>query len=1043
MSAFSFLHGASLPEDLCARAAELGLKALALCDRDGVAGIPRFHYAARAHGIKPIVATSVLVATSSLTARVALYPQDRAAYRSLCRTLTTARLSADREQVRDHGLVVSLEALREFAAHRSASVLLAEGTFARAVRAKDPRASQFAAEIAATFQHNETHLERRRTLDRWTHLTDARMGDLAEQLKLPSIATAAARAASASQVTVMDVFDCARLRTTLDRAGRALEPNAERRLKSPGELRTLFYDVSAARKAAESLAERCEYALEDLGYRFPEVSLLPGETEQQRLEHLTWLGAQERYAALTPRITQQLRHELETIAKLSLAGYFLIVWDIVRFCRERGILVQGRGSAANSAVCYSLGITAVDPIGMELLFERFLSEARGDWPDIDLDLPSGDHREQVIQYVYRRYGERCAAMTANVITYRSRSACREVGKALGFDESLLGAVSKQLGYWGSLREDEMSERFALAGVSPHDAKVKHWIRTAVQLQNLPRHLGQHPGGMVLGAGRLDELCPLEPAAMPGRVIVPWDKDDCENLGILKVDLLGLGMMALFERALPLVSRHDGVDLDLAHLPPDDPQTYAMMQRADTVGVFQIESRAQMNTLPRMKPVCFYDLVVEVAIIRPGPIVGKMVNPYLNRRAGKEPVTYPHPSLEPVLARTLGIPLFQEQLMRVAMIAANFTGGQAEELRRAMGSKRSVERMEALEAKLREGMSRNGYSQQAQDDVVRGIMGFALYGFPESHSASFALLAYASAYLKCHFHASFTCALLDCWPMGFYSPATVIQDSRRHGVHVLPIDVTESDWLCQRVGRDMVRLGLRYVRGLRQLAAKRIVDQREQMPFASVSDFAARTKLSNTEINNLAQLGALNALPSKHSAQPLTRRTALWQVLALSQLRDTELFASVELPQVQSPLDEMTLAERIAADFRHSSVTVGQHPVALARHLLKSQGVVTIEQVQQSHHHQSVSVAGSVITRQKPPAAKGFFFLTIEDESGVLNAIVDPKTFEAQRAAMVSEPLLILHGVVQRQDGAVSLKVARVDTFALRETIRTGESHDFR
>ncbi len=1032
-----------MPEDLCAHAARLGLRSLALCDRDGVAGIPRFHYAARSHGIKPIVATSVRVATGTLTSRVALYPQDRAAYRALCRMLTTARLTADREQVRAHGLTLSVESLQEFAREKSAILLLAEGPFARAVRAQDERATQFATTLAALFQNGETHLERRRTLDRFSHLLDARMGDLAESLHLPSVATSAARAASAAHVSVMDVFDCARLHSTLDRAGRALEPNAERRLKSPAELRSLFSDVPEARKSAEALAERCTYALEDLGYRFPEVSLLPGESEQQRLEHLTWLGARERYAMFSQRVQQQLRHELETIAKLNLAGYFLIVWDIVRFCRERGILVQGRGSAANSAVCYSLGITAVDPIGMELLFERFLSEARGDWPDIDLDLPSGDHREEVIQYVYRRYGERSAAMTANVITYRSRSACREVGKALGFEESLLAVVSKQLGYWGSLREEEMSDRFALAGLSPHDSKVKQWIRTSVLLQNLPRHLGQHPGGMVLGAGRLDELCPLEPAAMPGRVIVPWDKDDCENLGILKVDLLGLGMMALFERAIPLVSVHDGVDLDLAHLPPDDPETYAMMQKADTVGVFQIESRAQMNTLPRMKPTCFYDLVVEVAIIRPGPIVGKMVNPYLNRRAGKEPVVYPHPSLEPVLARTLGIPLFQEQLMRVAMVAANFSGGEAEELRRAMGSKRSVERMEALEGKLRAGMTRNGYSQQAQDDVVRGIMGFALYGFPESHSASFALLAYASAYLKCHFHASFTCALLDCWPMGFYSPATVIQDSRRHGVHVLPIDVTQSDWLCLRVGKDSVRLGLRYVRGLRMAMAQKIVEERARRDFASVSDFAARTQLRSTELNTLAELGALNQLPTRAGAQSITRRTALWQVLALSQLRDSEMFASVEVEGNDSPLHEMTLAERIAADFRHSSVTVGQHPVGLGRAVLSARGVWTIERAQNARNYQAVAVAGSVITRQKPPAAKGFFFLTIEDETGVLNAIVDPKTFEAQRAMMVSEPLLILHGVVQRQEGAVSLKVVRVETFVLTETIRAPESHDFR
>jgi error-prone DNA polymerase len=1047
VSAFSFLYGASLPEDLAARAAELGLRAVALCDRDGFSGAPRFHRAAKSAGLRAIVGTSVLVSDGVITSRVALYVRTRAAYRALCRALTDARLASQRDVVRAEGLSLSLASLAQVAPLGSSAMLLAEGAFARCAHERDPRAEQWARAVARAMPAGECFVERRRTLDRRGQQTDARLAHLAEHCGLDAIATVAPRAAKSERSVVADVFDCARLHTTLARAGTALEPNRERRLKGPSELAALFYDEPHARRSAEALAERCEYSLEDLGYEFPSVKLPPGVSTQERLAELVRTGARERYPLMEERVRAQLRHELDTIARLDLAGYFLIVWDIVRFCRERGILVQGRGSAANSAVCYALGITAVDPVGMELLFERFLSESRGEWPDIDLDLPSGDRREEVIQYVYRRYGERGAAMTAVVITYRARAAAREAGKALGFSEDALSAVAKQLGSFGTLDREELEERFSCGGVAPRDPRVARWIDTTVLLQNLPRHLGQHPGGMVIARGRLDELCPLEPAAMPGRVIVPWDKDDCEDLGILKVDLLGLGMMALFERVLPLVSEHDGAEIDLAHLPADDPETYAMIQRADTVGVFQIESRAQMNTLPRLKPQRFYDLVVEVALIRPGPIVGKMVHPYLRRRAGREPVTYAHPALEPVLSRTLGVPLFQEQLMRVAMVAAGFSGAEAEELRRAMGSKRSVERMNSLERKLREGMTRNGYPQDAQEDVVRGILSFALYGFPESHSASFALLAYASAYLKRHFTASFTCALLDCWPMGFYSPATVVQDARRHGVRVLPIDIAHSRWLCSREG-PAVRLGLRYVRGLRQEVGLAIERTRELRPFASIDDLSRRVRLRPNELGTLAELGALSSLPNP-AGRPWTRRSALWQALAVARARgsslasSTPLFDTVDVDVGDSPLAEMTLADRVAADLAHSQITVGAHPVALVRAKLHDEKILSTSEALALAHNRAVAVAGAVITRQRPPTAKGFFFLTIEDETGLLNAIVPPAVFEAQRGVMVSEPLLVLYGVMQREDGVASVRVARVEPFSIREGLVHPESHDFR
>ncbi len=509
--------------------------------------------------------------------------------------------------------------------------------------------------------------------------------------------------------------------------------------------------------------------------------------------------------ACKSRARRQIERELALIEKLKLPGYFLIVWDLVRFCREQNILVQGRGSAANSAVCYSLGITAVDPISMELLFERFLSEERGEWPDIDLDLPSGDQRERVIQYLYKRYGERGAAMTANVITYRSRMASREMGKALGFDPETLDKVSTAVSTW-EYRDahDTLDHRFHDAGLDLRHPRLRKYFELCEAVQDLPRHLGQHSGGMVICQGQLDSVVPLEPASMPGRVVVQWDKEDCADLGIIKVDLLGLGMMAALEDSITLIRDHYGEEVDLAHLPADDPTVYATLQKADTIGMFQVESRAQMSCLPRLRPRRFYDIVVQVAIIRPGPIVGQMVNPFLQRRMGREPITYPHPSLEPVLARTLGVPLFQEQLLRMAMVVAGFSGGEAEELRRAMGFKRSEKRMKEIEAKLRAGMERNGISREAQEQIVLSITSFALYGFPESHAASFALIAYASAYLKCHYLAAFTAALLNNQPMGFYRPATIVKDAQRHGLKIFPIDVMKSEWECTVIGAAVGR-----------------------------------------------------------------------------------------------------------------------------------------------------------------------------------------------------------------------------------------------
>ena len=675
----------------------------------------------------------------------------------------------------------------------------------------------------------------------------------AAALNVGVVATNDVRYATPAQRIVHDVLCCAREKATVDEIGRRLAPNAERWLKPPGEMSRLFRDLPQAVRATRAIAERCAFTLANLGYEFPDYDVPAGETQQSFLEKLSWEGIGRRYEPLDPilaKVRRQLARELGIIGRLGLAGYFLIVWDIVQFARERGIMIQGRGSAANSAVCFVLGITAVDPVRMDLLFERFLSEERvaaadnatDRMPDIDLDLPSGDQRELVIQHVYEKYGARGAAMTANVITYRPRMAVRDAGRALGLAEEQLNRIARHLPHWLLAGDDPLETHLAAAGFPPTERRNRLIADAARGLLNLPRHLGQHSGGMVIAAGRLDAVVPLEPASMPGRVVVQWDKDDCADLGIVKVDLLGLGMMAALEEAVPLIQRHEGVTVDYAQLPPDDPKVYAMLRAADTVGVFQVESRAQMATLPRMQPTHFYDLVVEVAIIRPGPIVGKMVNPYLARRNGREQVRYPHPSLEPILARTLGVPLFQEQLIKMAMTAAGFTGGQADELRRAMGFKRSQERMNDIEGALRAGMAKNGIGGGAQDEIIQGIKSFALYGFPESHAASFALLAYASAYLKAYHHAAFTAALLNNWPMGFYHPATLVTDAVRHDVEVRPIDVTCSAWRCdvEDAGRAL-RLGLRYVSGLREETGRRIEAARAVAPWASLADFAARAQ----------------------------------------------------------------------------------------------------------------------------------------------------------------------------------------------------------
>jgi len=1046
-SAFSFLDGASLPEDLVATAAALGYDSLALGDVNGLPGAPRFFAAARSAGVRALVGAEVTL-TDSHAAPVLLLVENRAGYRNLCRLLTAVHAG------RPKGTGSATHEL--LAAH-------AEGLIALGGAA--PRADLPVLQRA--FGQEHLYLELQRHLDAAeAHRVRAAQAQ-AEALHVRVVATNDVRYATPERRPVHDVLVCARLGLTVDEVGRRLSPSVEHHLKSAIEMAALFRDVPAAVQASRAIAERCAFTLADLGYAFPTFPVPGGETEQSYLQAMTWQGARDRYRPLHEAARRQLAHELDVIGKLGLAGYFLVVWDLVQFARSRGILIQGRGSAANSALCYALGITAVDPVGMELLFERFLSEERvhgatnvtDRMPDIDLDLPSGERRESVIQYVYAKYGARGAAMTANVISYRPRLAMRTCGRALGFSEEQLSRISKVLPGWIQAEpESSLGAYLSMAGFPLREDRTRLLGELATALLDLPRHLGQHSGGMVIAAGRLDDVVPLEPASMPGRVIVQWDKDDCADLGIVKVDLLGLGMMAVLEDAVPLIERHEGVKIDYAHLPADDPRVYAMLRAADTVGVFQVESRAQMATLPRMRPERFYDLVVEVAIIRPGPIVGKMVNPYLLRRSGREPVRYPHPALEPILRRTLGVPLFQEQLIRMAMVAAGFTGGQADELRRAMGFKRSEQRMNTIEVALRAGMTAKGIVGEAQEEIVAGIKSFALYGFPESHAASFALIAYASAYLKAYHPAAFTCALLNNYPMGFYHPSTLVNDATSHGVRTLPVDVTRSAWLCSLEsggagghgsGPDL-RLGLKYVVGLREQIGQCIEAARAERPFTSLADFEARVSPNAAELSNLATVGAFAALGG-------TRRQALWQVQALG--RSGQLFAGIakgakgakatgvaqaagvaaepldrdrdrdreaeELEEtVSSPLPEMSRHDEMLADFRGMGLSTGPHPMAFVRDRLRGHDVLTAAELAQLPHGRRARVAGIVIVRQRPGTAKGFVFLTIEDETGFANAIITPQRFDTHRKSILGLGALIIEGILQNQDGVVSIKADR-------------------
>jgi len=1030
-SAFTFLDGAEQPETLANEAARLGMPAVALVDRDGVYGAARFHRAAEHAGVRALIGSELTLADG---ARLPVLVEDGDGYRNLCRLITRLKLGAPKGAGR-----VTLEDLEPYAGGLVCLTGGRHGPLAGDVARGDREGARRTLDrLAGIFGRDNCFVEVQRQLTRAQERDLTRLVMLAGAARLPLVASNQPLYARPGGRAVTDVFTCIREKTDLDHAGRRLTENGERDLKGGLEMAQRFRDLPEALANTGELAMRLAFTLKHLGYRFPEFPLPPATGALEHLRELAHAGARRRYGdgPLAARARRQIAHELEIIGRLDLAGYFLIVWDIVEFCRANDILVQGRGSAANSAVCYALGITAVDPVDMDLLFERFLSEARGEWPDIDLDLPSGERREAAIQYVYRRYGRHGAGMTANVITYRGRSAAREVGKALGLPGEMQDRLAHLVSNWGYQDPAEvLTKHLAEAGCDPRHPRIRKFAALWTRLQDLPRHLGQHSGGMVIAAGRLDDVVPLEPATMPGRVVIQWDKDDCAALGIVKVDLLGLRMMSVLQDSITL-ARETGAEVDLAHLPANDPEVYAALQQADTIGVFQVESRAQMATLPRIHPEKFYDLVVQVAIIRPGPIVGDMVHPYIRRRRGRETVTYAHPSLEPILKRTLGVPLFQEQLLRMAMVAAGFSGTEAEELRRAFGFKRSERRMVEIEAKLRAGMARRGIEGRAADEIVRAITAFALYGFPESHASSFALLAYASAWLKVRQPAPFYAALLNNQPMGFYHPATIVKEAQRHGLAIRPIDVTRSAWPCAVESAPAgwaVRLGLRYVKGLRETAGRAIVAARRARPFVSVADLAARAELASDEAQTLAAIGALRALGG-------TRRADLWAAAIPSPGPLFAIADAAPAPTPTGPLREMTVDERLAADFAGTGVTLGPHPMALRRRTLAQAGVLRACDLRRGVDGATVRVAGSVIVRQRPGTAKGFVFLSLEDETGIANIIVTPGLFARSRLVLVTAPLLLVEGILQSQDGVFSVRAYRVTPMPVRGDAIP--SHDF-
>ncbi len=1047
-SAFSLLDGASTPEALVARAAELGLEAVALTDHDDLGGAVRFSHTAREAGIEAIIGTELTVESEGREgspSHITLLARTAEGYANISDLITRARRENSRGVPR-----VKWDDLAERSDGLLALSGCPQGELARRVHAGDARGARALLDYLREIYSGYVAVEV------WDHalpeeraLAD-RLLDLSDRCQVPAVATNDVHYASPSDRIVHDVLTCLRHKTTLDEAGTLLRPNGEWHLKPPSVVWRRWRHRPQVVDNTLALAAECSFRLADLAPAMPGFKAPHGVSPQKYLETLVWKGAVERYGrrqtGLTTRVRAQIRHELSVIARMDLAGYFLTVWDIVRYARRKGILLQGRGSAANSCVCYCLGITAVDPIKFELLFERFLSEERGGTPDIDLDIEH-EQREEILQYVYRKYGREHAAMVCESITYRGKSAVRDSARVLGFSTAVADRLVAEVGNSEAADAAAALEGGGLegCGLDPSDRRVRALVHVVRRMDRLPRHRSIHSGGFVLTDGPLSRVVPIEPAAMQDRTVIQWDKDDLELTGLIKIDLLGLGMLTCLAKSIRYIREARGLAIDLAQLPPDDPEVYEMIRNADTVGVFQIESRAQMNSLPRLKPQNFYDLVVQVAIIRPGPIQGDMVHPYIRRRRGDEPVTYLHPDLEPILHRTLGVPLFQEQGMKVAVAMAGFTPGQADMLRRAMGFKRSREAMSVIEPALRSGMTERGVSVEVQDYIVKYLTAFANYGFPESHAASFALLVYASAYLKKHYAPEFYCGLLNSQPMGFYAPSTLVQDARRHGVEVRPVDLAYSLWDCSLEsmlpppspgsGRaaPALRIGLRYITGLGSKAKEQLeAAWASSGPFISVEDVVRRSGLGLTSLKTLAEAGAFNTLWGPG------RRSALWEVLG--RLAEEPL-APVQARR-EPKLREMNEIELVAADYMTTGLCTHGHPMEHLREALRENGVLSAEELGRAPRGTRVKVAGVVICRQRPGTAKGVLFITLEDETGFSNFIIYPDLFERTRRTILRSPVLLIEGDLQNEEDAVNVMARKISAITPKAGADLLESHDF-
>jgi error-prone DNA polymerase len=948
-SNFSFLEGASHPEDLISRAHELGYTALAITDKNGLYGVVRFSQAALEHGIKPIFGSEIVLENETEEKHLVLLVKDKTGYANLSRMISIAQLKSEKGKAR-----ISDELLKEYT---DGLIALSGDILTEPLLSGDyKKARRIAAHYAEVFAGGDFYLElRHHNLPAHEHLC-RKLPPLSRELGLPLVATNNVYYACEDGRRLQDVLTCIKNHTTLDEAGDCLYPNAERHLKSAAQMKQQFKKLPAAVANTVRIADKCDFSLSELKTTLPDFPVPAGETAYSYLRKLTYKGARRRYRdedKLPDDVIRQLEHELALIHKLDFSGYFLIVWDIVKFCTDNAILVQGRGSAANSAVCYCLGITAVDPVKLKLLFERFISEERREPPDIDIDI-ANNRREEAIQYVYNRYGREHASMVCEVISYRGRSAVRDIGKAVGFSIGDLGRLSKMVGsYFDPSNTAEFTERIKEAQFSLEDYRVQLLADLCRQIHRFPRHLGIHVGGMIITRRPLSEIVPIENGTMENRSVIQWDKDDSETAGMVKIDLLGLGMLTMIDLAIKLVKKHRGITIDPARLSYDDPKVYDLICRAETVGVFQVESRAQMNALPRHKPRKFYDLVVEVALIRPGPIQGGMVHPYLRRRNGEEPVTYPHPCLEPILKRTLGVSLFQEQGMRVAMAAAGFTPTEADELRRAMGHKRSRERMEQLSMRLISGMMKKGIRKEAAETIFNQLAAFADFGFAESHAASFALLVYVSSYLKVYYGPEFYCSLLNAQPMGFYSPSSLVFEARRRGVKILPVNCARSEYDCT-IEDGKVRLGYKYVHYIGETAEETFKRELKRGPFKSIKDFVYRTELNQLALEQMALVGAFEPFG-------VTRRQALWQVLSIVRQSPDELDVTHE-ETGERLIPDMDIVETMVSDFKGMDLSPGPHPMTLVRKSLRKQKVLSYEALKTTPNRKGIKVAGMVVIR---------------------------------------------------------------------------------